>query len=514
MSPRKKRIRSISAKSIALILYAVFTLIMVLNHEYWFDEGQAWNIARDNSLSGIVGVMKYEGHPPLWHFLLKLFITFGCSYKALGLVSWGISVLTAGLVLFALPAKPYMKIALLVSGHMLYFNSVISRTYCLIGLLVILIAIVHPKRKKHPILLGILTALLTNTHIVMCGLVGGIGIFMLIDLFAEWRRSSKKENFCRIVGLVIAGAGVIALVLPLIGCMTANSVTSNIKISAGGIVANLIESLPNIVRSACASNLPNILGGFLTAAICVLSIAAFVFSWEKRRRFVIALIFSLMFIVTDEIIFYSVPCRGVLFLFTNAVILGTGNPAEVTDAKLGFEATWRIGKWLSEKAKKLGSNVERTVSVSLSVLLALTIPSAAVFAAEDLRGEFVPTKTAARFVSENIPEDALLLSYSDSLSPLLTYLPERKIFSVKNDEYYTYCMHKVINTYDHSNLNKEVREHSEIYYISVGAPYISDTARLVYENENYIPYQEFGLTLFISKISPNDIKAITNLTDP
>ena len=35
------------------IVYAVLTLIGALNHELWFDEAQAWNIARDNDIRGI-----------------------------------------------------------------------------------------------------------------------------------------------------------------------------------------------------------------------------------------------------------------------------------------------------------------------------------------------------------------------------------------------------------------------------------------------------------------------------
>ena len=35
-------------------------------HEPWFDEAQAWVIARDNSLKDILFfIPHYEGHPPL-----------------------------------------------------------------------------------------------------------------------------------------------------------------------------------------------------------------------------------------------------------------------------------------------------------------------------------------------------------------------------------------------------------------------------------------------------------------
>ena len=41
----------------AFLTYSVIVLILTLNHEYWFDEAQAWNIARDNDIAGIFAMM-------------------------------------------------------------------------------------------------------------------------------------------------------------------------------------------------------------------------------------------------------------------------------------------------------------------------------------------------------------------------------------------------------------------------------------------------------------------------
>ena len=101
-------------KLFILVAYSALIFILVINHEYWFDEGQAWNKARDNDVAEIFAMMKYEGHPPLWHLILKVFIYFGCSWRALGLVSWGIMTLTAGIILFCLPIKLYLQVALLL----------------------------------------------------------------------------------------------------------------------------------------------------------------------------------------------------------------------------------------------------------------------------------------------------------------------------------------------------------------------------------------------------------------
>lgn len=69
--------RSIPKSSIILlclfIVYLALTFIGAARHEIWYDEAQAWNIAKYNDISGIIDFMKYEGHPPLWHFVLYPF---------------------------------------------------------------------------------------------------------------------------------------------------------------------------------------------------------------------------------------------------------------------------------------------------------------------------------------------------------------------------------------------------------------------------------------------------------
>ena len=57
--------RSIPKSSIILlclfIVYLALTFIGAARHEIWYDEAQAWNIAKYNDISGIIDFMKYEG---------------------------------------------------------------------------------------------------------------------------------------------------------------------------------------------------------------------------------------------------------------------------------------------------------------------------------------------------------------------------------------------------------------------------------------------------------------------
>lgn len=225
--------------------YTILTLIGALNHELWFDETQAWVIVRDCDLSGLFEMLRYEGHPPLWYLILLPFAKLGFSCEVIPLISWFFSVMTVLLILWKAPFGLGMKAAVIFSGGFLFFQSIIARVYCLIPFLLCLIAVLYPNRKKHPVLFGLLIGLLANTHVCFCGLVGIFGIYMLIELFREWKGVSARENLFRLFGLGIAGIGVLTLVLPLWNSISANPSTANIaeKMTLGWGVYSFLTAL-------------------------------------------------------------------------------------------------------------------------------------------------------------------------------------------------------------------------------------------------------------------------------
>lgn len=74
---------------IVLIVYVAAHLGMALVHEPFFDEAEAWQIARCVTLRTLfLETTHYEGHPPLWHLILMPFAKAGAPYElSLTLVS-------------------------------------------------------------------------------------------------------------------------------------------------------------------------------------------------------------------------------------------------------------------------------------------------------------------------------------------------------------------------------------------------------------------------------------------
>lgn len=294
--------RSIPKSSIILlclfIVYLALTFIGAARHEIWYDEAQAWNIAKYNDISGIIGFMKYEGHPPLWHFVLYPFAKAGLPADILPFISWFISGVAAGLLLWKAPFRPLLKGIVLFSGSLIFYNSVMSRVYCLILLILVLLAIVYKDRNRRPVVYGLLIALLANTHLMMSGLVGILGIYMIIDLFKLWKTSSGKMNILRLAGLAIAGVGVILLIVPLLGCLSTNEgiayKTENLNLLT--VFDSLIKTLGTITAGAVLDQqlpfLSPTANWTLGACIGLVMVCAMVFFRHYRKHFIVMLVFT------------------------------------------------------------------------------------------------------------------------------------------------------------------------------------------------------------------------------
>lgn len=484
-----------AAVCIALFaVYGVLTLIGALRHEIWFDEAQAWVIARDNDIAGIISMLKYEGHPPLWHFVLYIFSHLGFGCQVMPLISWAFSVIAAGIILFKLPLGTPLKAAIVFSNGFLFYNSVMSRVYCLIPLLLCLIALVYPNRKKHPVLFGTLVALLANTHIFVCGIVGIIGIYMLIDLWGDWKKNSAKQNAFNLIGLGIAGLGVLLLVLPLVNTLSSNSAVSERKISAGSVMSGFAYCLFNVSSSSVSSPFTGFLTMPLAMAMQLMIIAVLILMRHWRKSFVIELIFILFYIFTNEILWFTIPNRAVLFLFSfvfTFVIAKTADKPVFKEPKANVKSSSRLIQGLIDFFAKCDRNAEKTCGILLTVMFVLTIPSGAAYLVKDYGEEFCPAKETAEFIRSDLEKDAVFVSDSDYFPQLAAYLPEYKFYALDYGEFYTYTSHKPLpETADGEKIYSDLSGYEHIYYVisSSQADHPESPVNVVYNVREGIPF--------------------------
>lgn len=220
----KKWVKENKYNILIMIIYSIVSFVILMFHEMWRDEAQAWLIARDLNPLEIIKQMKYEGHFVLWYFILVPFAKLGFSYKTINIISWLIVLPAVWLILKKAPFKSWIKVLFIFSYPMLYLYPSISRCYCLIPLAIVLIAITYQNRMKEPIKYMLSIVLLANTHIIMYGLVGMLLLTFFIEVILNRNKNTKIENKRIIISFIIAGILILLIILPLFTSLTSNDI--------------------------------------------------------------------------------------------------------------------------------------------------------------------------------------------------------------------------------------------------------------------------------------------------
>ena len=423
-----------------LAVYSLLTLIGVFCHENWADECQAWVIVRDNDLAGIFDALKYEGHPPLWYMILFPFVKLGFPLVTLSLISWFISVVTAYLVMMKSPFNTGMKAIIIFSCGFLFYNSVISRVYCVIVLLTCLLAILYKERKKYPVIFGLLVGLLAQTHVIMCGLVGIIGIYMIIDFFKDFKTNTAKKNGMNILGLVLAGIGVIFLVFPLLSSASSNNVVAGTEFTFDLIWARFLKIFTCIGKNLFFINNDNkILGDILGYIVTVLIVLA-LFAMRKYPKALIAsLIFSGFFFFTTQIMFtLMLPSRASVYIYTLLCIFWIAK----TSARPNKNQTALPENKFFAKLKS-NKKADFYIPLLLCLVCIISIPRGVYWLVFDYFGKYTCAPAAAEFMKNELPDNSIIITNDDWYSQYCAKVPDLKIYSLRYKQFLTYDMHSL-----------------------------------------------------------------------
>lgn len=177
--------RRVKRENIILIFvlaaYLIFNGIMLAGHELWRDEANVWLMARELSPIQLFGELKYQGHPCLWYLLIMPFAKLGFPFKTMSVVSFLIMAVGAVIFIFRAPFHIITKIVCLFSPIFSYFYPVVARNYCLIALLLILLAYYYPKRNERPWLYGLMLGLLVQADTIALATAGLISLMWLYE---------------------------------------------------------------------------------------------------------------------------------------------------------------------------------------------------------------------------------------------------------------------------------------------------------------------------------------------
>ena len=205
-----------------LCVYILSLSIFMYVHEPWYDEAQAWLIARDGSWQEILfEIPHYEGHPPFWYILLALFAKtdadFDLTLKVLTLV---INALATGLLLFKAPFHRVIRWILPFTYFLFYQHGVICRPYSILLIGFLLSAMFWQAKNEKPFRLVLALMLMCATSAYGIIFAGGITLAWLWELkgklpFKEYFHSLLKgTRFASLLLLLLFALLNIASILP------------------------------------------------------------------------------------------------------------------------------------------------------------------------------------------------------------------------------------------------------------------------------------------------------------
>ena len=471
--------------------YAAITFVLVLRHEPWADELQAWLIARDSTVPEIFRAMRWEGHFVPWYLMLHVFAANGAPVLCMSLLSWAFMAAAGAFFVFRAPFTLPMKALVLCSAGMLFWYPVVARCYAPIPLLVFALAASWPARLKRPLLFGFLIACLTNTHAYFEGFCGIVFVLWAFDAW-KVRAELPRSKFRRIVaGLCIAAAGALFGFMQVApGMLDARSVGNQ---RFWPLKMNFFERLATsfIDFAGCSKEVANVTMPILEYLWVALLIVLIVWFIRRRRTLVLYLALSAVFfcaiyfilpphehpfqspfqlfldfvfltffaiamlslfrvsrrmalvclasflwmIAFAMYLFYFLPQRAYLvfltFVFCCWVLLE--NPSELESAAPG--AFFRLLDGPKPPAPK------RRLAELLAIYVCFTIPACVSFAVQDFRHPFSGAKNMGEYLTKTLPPGStvVLPYYGITDAVISAYAPGLKFYCVESGTYFTFC---------------------------------------------------------------------------
>lgn len=404
----KEKLRTIMTVIVA-VMFFIGVCFIVSTHEAWLDEAQAWLISERLSIIDIFKQMKYEGHPCLWHLILSIFSKNGYPYEAIGYISAAISSI---MVFFLVKKSPFSiatMFVIIVSPVILYQYSVVCRVYCIAVLGLVLIASLYKDRREKPILYGLALAFLTNTHIVMAGVVGALCVifygYEFLLHFKEYTKKEKQKIFIS-MGIVLASIGI--LIIQLYSSLDLSGTVRKVPFFAGIPIYDQIKLL-----NTSDAFLRSITGDlWQRVTMYILAIVFIIMSIKKHPKETFIAVISIIYIFGINLFVYrlAVHTKYMIFLFC-------------------MFATWIVLVNENNKIKKVIYEVMLIFVMFINMLNNYSD----VFA--DIRTNYSGAIGVAEYINREIEDGSVILTTrDDEITPIIPYLKKDIKFINLNTE--------------------------------------------------------------------------------
>ena len=387
-----------------LIAYFGFHLYVLRNHESFRDEAQAWMIAGNTTLKELFADLCIEGHPCLWFLAVRPFAKLGMSYRLFGYIGLFVMTGAVAILLYKAPFGKLLKLLVLFSSVFCYNSPVIPRIYCLITVIILLLAQLWPSRLEKPLFYGLLIGLLFQSHIILAGFAGGL----TLELFLQWLKKENRQPKI-FAGICIPAVSAVCTFfelrqrpdVPKFVNTTADSLLSSISFDKNKIM----ESINDLERTVwgdgiCELQIGPVTGKAVLLLILALLVAALIIEataghqWKKFFSIVLVGACGLGFSLAVRLFVYSGGYHMHVCYFLILLFL--------------VWATYADG---CSKA------LRGTAGVLLGAVFVLTCGVWPAAVRQDLQGPYSGSTATAEFIEQTVPEGSKIIVRENYLAP-------------------------------------------------------------------------------------------------
>ncbi len=402
------------AECLVLLVFTAIAAVAVWFHEPWADEAQAWLIARDLGIGGILHQMGYEGSPPLWHLLLWGLIRLHLPYAALGVVS--LTLVAAGMYIWLRWSPLPAPVRLLVpfAFYYQYQYAVVARSYALSTFLAFAAVALWRAKPVRVIRFGLVVALLAQTNMYGFMIAGGIACAFAWEYYRDFRklRSFRPRIFqTSVAGFFVLASAVAArfLAKPFPDC----SFRAAVQLQKGTTFGSIAHELGGLPELSTALGLNMAWGLSLLLIVTIWAIAV------NKRAFVLPSIATLALVYQMSAghgTFFGIGGSIVLLIlllswFVAVKQLACILPFLFTVLAMGlvWSKPWHYGMaltaflvsvwaaWPAGHSPEFESST-RVMAVSLAVLLVLQLPLTAETVRAEVQGPYSGGIATAEFL--------------------------------------------------------------------------------------------------------------------
>jgi len=422
------------------------TIGLLLRHEMWRDELQAWTIVtHSHTISSIFTNIQYEGHPILWFLILwpASFLTH--NPIAIQIINLGLASITAYLVVYRSPFSLVEKICILGSYFIFYEYAIISRNYMIGVTIMVVIASLWKNYKPNLPVICILLIMLFQTNAFMLAIASAIYGILILQLYEEKLLfTSKTLGF---LALVLLGPILFLIITypPPDNSYSAGWVLNLdwnfMKIIMGNVYKGLVP-IPSFQHDFWSSNISQ--NQQLNAYLGALLFLTLMYAYRKH-------VYSLIFLTISFSILY-------IFMYTKffGALRHHGH----------FTIALLFAGWISRYSMR---NKFAEI-VFLGIFIIQLFPASFAYLS-DLRNPFSNAKYVAKYIDKNYAEDVQIAGAYNYLSvPVAGYL-EKDIHFLNDGRFSSYVVWRTKYwNYNLFRLDEDTLMHKYVQKINVGKP--------------------------------------------